>query len=70
MEYQYVLLQKEDGIATVTLNRPEKLNALTPAMRVEIRTALEDAATDNSMRVVIITGAGRGFCAGADFRSG
>jgi len=66
MEYQYVILQKEDGIATITLNRPEKLNALTPAMRVEIRKALEDAATDDSIRVLILTGAGRGFCAGAD----
>lgn len=66
MEYQYVLVEKEDGIATVTLNRPEKLNALIPEMRVELRKALEDTAEDDNIRVVILTGTGRGFCAGAD----
>jgi len=66
VDYQYILLEKEEGIATITLNRPERLNALIPHMRVEIREALEDVAADDSIRVVILTGAGRGFCSGAD----
>lgn len=66
MEYQWVIYEKEDGIATITLNRPDRLNALIPPMRVEMRKAFEDAAADESVRVVILTGAGRGFCAGGD----
>ena len=66
MDYGNVLLEKEDGIATITLDRQEKLNSLTPQMRVHMRGALEDVAADESIRAVILTGAGRGFCAGAD----
>jgi len=66
MSYQYILLEKEEGIATITLNRPERLNALIPQMRVEMREALEDVAADGDIRVLILTGAGRGFCSGAD----
>jgi enoyl-CoA hydratase/carnithine racemase len=66
MELKYVLYEKKEGIAIITLNRPDRLNALTPGMRVEIRQALEDAEKDDQVRVVILTGAGRGFCAGAD----
>lgn len=66
MNYEEILLEKEDGIATITLNSPERLNALTPRMRLEIRKALEDVAADESIKVVILTGAGRGFCSGAD----
>ena len=66
MSYEYVLVEKEGGIETITLNRPERLNALIPPMRVEIRKALEDADADDSIRVIILTGAGRGFCAGAE----
>lgn len=66
MDFEYILLKKEEGIATVTLNRPDKLNALTPQMRVEMRKAFEDVAEDEGVRVLILTGAGRGFCAGAD----
>ncbi len=66
MNLKYVLFEKRDGIGIITLNRPEKLNSLTPSMRVEIRQTLEDAAADEGIRVVILTGAGRAFCAGAD----
>ncbi len=69
MSYQYVLIEKEDGIATLTLNRPEKMNSLIPLMRVEIRHALEDVDKDDTIRVLILTGAGHAFCAGADLAS-
>jgi len=57
---------KEDGIATLTLNRPEKSNALHPAMVVQIKDALESISTDNEVKALIITGEGNSFCAGAD----
>jgi 2-(1,2-epoxy-1,2-dihydrophenyl)acetyl-CoA isomerase len=66
MNSEVVLFEKADGIATVTLNRPEKLNALTPQMRVKMRQAFEDVSADDSVRVLILTGEGKGFCAGAD----
>src|SRR5688572_29258467 len=55
-----------DGVATVTLNRPDKLNAWTLLMQQELRHALDRAAADAAVRVIVVTGAGRGFCAGAD----
>ena len=61
-----VLTAIRDGIATVTLNRPEKLNALTPELCRELIAALQTVSTDPSVRVIILTGAGRAFCAGAD----
>jgi len=66
MNFKYILLDVSEGIATITFNRPEKLNALFPDMRVEIRSALESVDADDKVRVIIFTGAGRGFCAGAD----
>lgn len=66
MAYEWVTYQKEDGIAIITLNRPDRMNSFIPPMRVEVRKCIEDAAADNNVRVLIVTGAGRGFCAGAD----
>jgi enoyl-CoA hydratase/carnithine racemase len=56
----------DHGVATITFNRPEKLNALTPAMLQLFFTAVRRAAADPECRVIVITGAGRGFCAGLD----
>ena len=55
-----------DGVCTLTLNRPEKLNALTPALFAELRAHIEALATDESIGCVVVTGAGRSFCAGND----
>jgi len=66
MSYQTVLYDVADGIATVTLNRPDKLNAWTRQMQGEVKDAMLQAASDEAVRAIILTGAGRGFCAGAD----
>ena len=66
MSYQEILYEVRDGVATVTLNRPEKLNAYTRTMGHELRQAMTQATADPEVRAVILTGAGRGFCAGAD----
>src|SRR5215470_11883954 len=66
MNYEQILYDVADGIATVTLNRPEKLNAWTMRMGAEVRHALVHADKDPGVRVMIVTGAGKGYCAGAD----
>lgn len=66
MSYEHVLLHRSDGVGTLTLNRPEKLNAFAGTMRHELADALDELDHDPTVRVIIITGAGRGFCAGAD----
>lgn len=64
--YEDILYSVEDGVAWVTLNRPDKLNAWRGQMEREVRAAMRDAANDASVRVIVLTGAGKGFCAGAD----
>lgn len=66
-DYTQILVDKADGIATITLNRPEKMNAYTRIMGEEIMAAMDDIDVDDSVRAVIFTGSGdRAFCAGAD----
>jgi 2-(1,2-epoxy-1,2-dihydrophenyl)acetyl-CoA isomerase len=64
--YEHIHVTEADGIATITLNRPDKLNAFIGHMRRDLAEALEHAGSDRNTRVVIITGAGRAFCAGGD----
>ena len=70
MDYQDITLDIADGIATITLNRPDKLNAFTGKMMHEIIDAFDRTDADDDVKVVIVTGAGKGFCAGADLSSG
>jgi enoyl-CoA hydratase/carnithine racemase len=65
-DYPDITYEVKDRIATITLNRPDRLNAYTPKMAQSIRLAMAAAAKDENVRVVVLTGAGRGFCAGAD----
>lgn len=66
MEYQHILYDVADGILTITLNRPERLNAVTDRTIAELLDALDRADRDDDVRAIIFTGAGRGYCAGAD----
>lgn len=68
MALQDLLYEKREYTAWVTLNRPQALNALTPELLRSLRRAAEDAQDDTNVRALVITGAGRGFCAGADIR--
>lgn len=63
-----VLIEREGAVATVTLNRPDSLNALNTDLLVGLRNAMQEVAADDSVHAVIITGAGRAFCAGADLK--
>ncbi len=66
-DYTQIIVEKRDGIATITLNRPEKMNAYTRTMGEEIMAAMDDIDADDACRAVIFTGSGeRAFCAGAD----
>jgi 2-(1,2-epoxy-1,2-dihydrophenyl)acetyl-CoA isomerase len=69
MEYQDILYTKEGGIAAITLNRPDKRNAFTPEMSDSLYRAIDDAAKDDKIRVLTITGTGQSFCSGADVRA-
>jgi 2-(1,2-epoxy-1,2-dihydrophenyl)acetyl-CoA isomerase len=66
MRYENILFDVAEGVAAITLNRPEKLNAFTAAMHADLRDALDRIRGDSSVRALVLTGAGRGFCAGQD----
>ena len=70
MDFEQIRYDLADGILTITLNRPERLNAWTPVMQRELIAALDASDADDDVRVVIVTGEGRGFCAGADLAGG
>ena len=70
MKFETILYEIKEKILTITLNRPEKLNAFTRLMMKELITAFEEGSNDDNVRVIIVTGAGRGFCAGADLQKG
>ncbi len=66
MDYETITTGTEDGVMTLTLNRPDRLNAFTNRMKDEMIAAFDMADADDAVRAIIVTGAGRGFCAGAD----
>jgi enoyl-CoA hydratase/carnithine racemase len=70
MEFEQIRYEVADGIATITLNRPERLNAWTPTMQHELIAALDAIDADDAVRAVVFTGEGRGYCAGADLAGG
>src|SRR5574337_140919 len=69
MSYQQITYEVRGEVAWITLNRPEKLNAWTPHMATEQADAIERANADRSVGAIVMTGAGRGFCAGADMQA-
>lgn len=69
MEFSDIIYETSDRIATITMNRPDKSNAWTPRMGNEMKTAMQEADRDDSVRVIIVTGAGKNYCAGADMGS-
>jgi 2-(1,2-epoxy-1,2-dihydrophenyl)acetyl-CoA isomerase len=66
VNYENILCKSENGVARITLNRPDRLNSFTTAMHAEVRDALAAVKNDPTARVLLLTGAGRGFCAGQD----
>ena len=70
MSYNTIIYEVDDKVLTITLNRPEKLNAFTGEMQSELIDALDRADADDNVRAIIVTGAGRAFCAGADLSAG
>ncbi|GAB3498972.1 enoyl-CoA hydratase-related protein [Nocardiopsis coralliicola] len=69
-DYEQITYAAASGVATITLNRPDRLNAFTGTMRGELIRAFDEADADDAVRAVVVTGAGRGFCAGADLEAG
>ena len=69
MPYKCLLYDVQDGIATLTLNRPERLNALGDTLRDDLYDAMTRTTNDSNVRAIILTGAGRGFCSGGDVKA-
>ena len=69
MTYECLLYDVKDGIATLTLNRPDRLNALGDTLREDLYDAVTRAAADPEVRVMVVTGAGKGFCSGGDVKA-
>ena len=69
MAYEQILYDVQDGVAIITLNRPERLNAWTGTIATEVKAAMRVATDDDAVRVIVLTGAGRGFCSGADMNN-
>src|ERR671923_1369509 len=70
MDFEEIRYEVTDHVLTITLNRPDRINAFTPTMGRELIEAFDRADADDDVRVIIVTGAGRGFCAGADLAAG
>lgn len=70
MNFENIIVTKDDNVATITINRPEVLNALDKKTLCELSDAIKEVEVDDDVRALIITGSGRGFCSGADFKSG
>src|SRR5687767_1936619 len=70
MEFETLKYEVADGVLTLTLHRPDRMNAFTETMRAELIAAFDAADADDDVRAVIVTGAGRAFCAGADLGGG
>src|SRR5947209_18516322 len=70
MDFTQIAYDVADGVLTITLNRPDRLNAFTATMRDELIAAFDAADRDDDVRAVVVTGAGRAFCAGADLGGG
>ncbi len=66
MSFETILLEKKEGIGILTLNRPERLNAFNEKMEAEFVQALQEVSLDDEVRILVVTGAGKAFCAGAD----
>ena len=67
MDYEFVLFNQDDAVVTITLNRPDAMNALSHQLERELHQALDEADADPTVRVIVLTGAGRAFSAGYDF---
>ncbi len=70
MAYEAILFEKREHVGILTLNKPDRLNAIGAALRSEVEACVQEAHADDELRVLIITGAGRGFCSGADLSGG
>ncbi len=69
MTYAHIIVERDGPTATITLNRPDAMNALTPEILGEMHAALSGIAEDSDINVVVVTGAGRAFCAGVDLKA-